>query len=127
MHFWDTMAKKKSVSATGSVGERLRRLRQHAGYSLRALGEEVGVSYTVIHYYETQEGRIPSDILIKLADALGVTADEILGRTNDRKATTPKNRRLLRKLLQVEKLPPRDRESVLRMIDGMVAKQKVGS
>ena len=100
-------------------GKRLALLRKKTGYSLRALAKETGISHRMIAYYEIQGGRAPADVVVKLADALNVTTDELLGRTNGTKKTKPHNQRLLRKLRQVENLSSRDREAVLRMIDGL--------
>jgi len=82
----------------------------------------------MIAYYESQGGRPPANILLKLADALGVTVDVLLGRSKSSdKNVKPQNLRLFKKLMQVEKLSPRDCESVLRNIDGLISKQKAAS
>ncbi len=121
------MIDKAKNSDTETIGNRLARIRKDAGYSLRSLAEETGISHRMICYYESQGGRPPADILLKLADALNVTTDELLGRKLSNRNNKPKNQRLLRKFLQLEKLSPRDRESVLRIIDGLISKQKAAS
>ncbi len=125
------MSKKKKKTLNeqiDSFGTLLANIRKKAGYSQYTLADETGISQRMIAYYETQGGRPPADVLLKLADALGVTIDELLGRnkSND-KNVKPQNLRLLKKLMQVEKLSPRDRESVLRIIDGLISKQKAAS
>ena len=108
-----------------TLGERLRRLRIERGYSLRELGKEVGTSHRMIAYYEIQGGNPPADVVVKLAKALSVSADSLLGLKNANRAAAahPENVRLLRKLRQVEKLPLKDRRSVLQFIEALVERQ----
>jgi transcriptional regulator with XRE-family HTH domain len=102
------MSKKKKKTTNEqleSFGMLLANIRKKAGYSQYTLADETGISQRMIAYYESQGGRPPADVLLKLADALGVTIDELLGRnkSND-KNVKPQNLRLLKKLMQVEKL-----------------------
>lgn len=55
--------------------ERLKRARKAAGLSLRALGEQIGVSQTTIKKYENGINTPNSSQLIKLAKALGVRTE----------------------------------------------------
>lgn len=45
----------------------------------------------MIAYYESQEGRTPVDILVRLAKALDVSTDELLGIKNGKKKETDLN------------------------------------
>lgn len=59
--------------------EKLKELRTQAGLTQQQLGVQLGVTKSVISYYELQE-RLPSpDILIKLAAVFHVSADYLLG------------------------------------------------
>ena len=111
-----------------SFGARLARLRKSAGYSQRAFAKEADITQRMVAYYESQGGQPQAHILPKLGDGLGVTTDELLGKekTNG-KNIKPQNRRLRKKILDLEKLPPKDRETVIRVIDGLLEKQKVSS
>jgi len=121
----DTVGRAKQGQSE-SLGERLRRLRRDAGYSLRTLGTEIGISYRLIHYYETEGERIPSDMLERLADAFGVSTDAILGRKgNGKQKTKPRNRYVWNKLKKVETLPAGDRKQILQLIDTLLEKQKL--
>lgn len=63
-------------------GERIRELRKTKGFSQRALGEKVGVSFTYISKIENEKldfGDYPSEELIgRLAKALDADVDELL-------------------------------------------------
>jgi transcriptional regulator with XRE-family HTH domain len=119
----EAMPKKKVQSADREIfGRRLARLRKEAGYSQRALADEIGISYRMVAYYEAQTTHPPANLLTTIADALGITVDQLLGHRSIRPRKAPTNERLLRQLRQVEKLPPHARRSVLEHIDGLVAK-----
>jgi len=62
------------------LGDRLKQARKAAGFSLRQLAEETGnyVSAQVIHKYELGKVTPGSDVLIKLAKALGVKVEFFL-------------------------------------------------
>lgn len=65
-----------------TFGERIRELRKSKGYSLRALGPQVGVGFTYLSKVESGKldfGDYPSSALIqRLAEALDADADELL-------------------------------------------------
>jgi hypothetical protein len=60
---------------------------------------------------------------VKLTKLLDVSADELLGLTSRPRASgTVKNRRILRRLQQLDRLPTRDQQAVLRTLDAFLAK-----
>jgi transcriptional regulator with XRE-family HTH domain len=111
---------------TETFGQRLLRLRQARGYSQRELGDRVGVSQRMMTYYEREAEHPPAYLLPRLAEALGVTVDELMGvRPVKEQAAAPRNTRLWRKLRDVEKLPPGDRKAVLKFVDALLVRQRV--
>src|SRR6266850_7260006 len=88
-----------------TFGQRLLRLRQARGYSQRELGDRVGVSQRMMTYYEREAEHPPAYLLPRLAEALGVSVDELMGvRPVKEPAAAPRNT-LWRKLRDIEKLP----------------------
>ncbi len=61
--------------ASKNLGKRLQRARKAAGFGLRKLGELVGLSHMAISKYEKGASTPSSDILLKLAKALGVSVE----------------------------------------------------
>ena len=60
-------------------GNRLKQLRIREGYTQQQLADKLGVTKSVVSYYELQE-RYPSpDVLIRLAQVFCVTTDFLLG------------------------------------------------
>lgn len=100
-------------------GERLARIRQSRALSQRELGERVGASQRVIAYYEGEDAQPPGSLLVDLAKALHVSADELLGLKVVKESADPKQARLLNRLKKVEQLPAADQRAVLKYIDAL--------
>lgn len=66
-----------------SVGERIREKRQEIGMKQKSLADKVGISPQHLYQYESDR-RVPKlDMLTKIADALGTTAEHLLGNEVD--------------------------------------------
>lgn len=63
------------------IGEILRVLRDERGLTLKQMGEILGVSHMTYQRYEKNDTDVSTDMLVKLADFYGVSADYLLGRT----------------------------------------------
>lgn len=61
----------------------LLRARKARGYNQEELAKETGLKPAAISHFETGERKPSLDNLRKLADALSVTSDYLLGRTKD--------------------------------------------
>lgn len=62
---------------------RLRELRKKCGYTQEELGRLLGVQKAAVCKYENGRCSIPQEILLKLCDILGVSADYLLCRSNE--------------------------------------------
>ena len=84
-------------------GERLARLRKARGYAQTEVGEILDLSQRM---------------------ALGVSVEKPLGLkpVADKPA---RNRRMWRKLREIEELPACDRRAVIKLVDGLLARQKL--
>jgi transcriptional regulator with XRE-family HTH domain len=117
---------RKRKNPPEAIGDRLRDLRKARGFTQQELAEAIGTSQRMIAYYEAQGGNVSADVVAKLADVLKVSIDELVRGKNGKAARTkvaPRDLRLMRKLRQVEKLPLKDRRSVLQLIDALVEKE----
>jgi transcriptional regulator with XRE-family HTH domain len=102
-------------------GKRLATIRQSKGLTQTQLGEAVGVSKRVITYYEQDDSQPPGAMLVDLARALHVSADQLLGLKPPAKQTTsPRTARLLKRLQRIEQLSPTDRRVILKMVDTLI-------
>ena len=63
------------------LAKRLKELRKKAGWSQQKLAEKAGLSYNAITKIEQGAAKQPTiQTMIKIADAFGVTLDEVVGR-----------------------------------------------
>ena len=63
-------------------GERLLELRKEKGVSQAKLAKDLGVSFSVVCYWETNRSEPTAPNLVKLADYFGVSVDFLLGRVD---------------------------------------------
>lgn len=120
------MATAKTTPQTAQFGDRLAAARKQRGLSQRQLAQKSGVSNRMIAYYEAQGGEPPAHVVVQLAKALQVSADELLGLQTWHKPS-PKNVRLWRQLLRVQELDEQDRKVVTEMIDALVARRRTAA
>ncbi len=116
---WGSAALMKERTLDG-FGDRLAALRQRRGLTQTALGEAVGVSKRVIAYYEADGAQPPGAMLVELARALQVSADELLGLAPLRDTPSPKVARLLKRIERLAELPAAEQRAVLKVVDGFL-------
>jgi hypothetical protein len=75
----------------------------------------------MIAYYERDDAEPPGPLLPALAQALRVSTDELLGVKDLPEVPGPRTARLLKRLQQVEALPPADQRAVLKVVDALLA------
>jgi transcriptional regulator with XRE-family HTH domain len=102
-------------------GERLARLRKERGFTQVELAERVNMIQVLISDYELGKLRPYGDVVARFAEALEVSADELLGlaRASKPSASTV-NRRFLRRMKAMDELPKRDQDALLRTIDAFL-------
>ena len=117
------MGMKNKIS---EFGKRLAHFRKAKGLTQKQIGEQVGVSYRVIAYYEGETAYPPAHLIIPLAKALGISTDELLGVKESKKEVDMGNPALRRRLKAVESLPKRDQQAILQYIT-LIVKSRTGS
>jgi len=105
-----------------SIGERLARLRRERGITQAELAERLSLAQPNISDYERGILRLNADLILRLTEILKVSADEILGLREPTRRTGTGNRRIARRLEEIERLPRRDQEALLRTIDAFLSK-----
>ena len=122
---WHHMGKRIAVvqatEVETSFGQRLASLRKAAGFTQIELAAELGISQRMVAYYESPAATPPANLLPQIATALGVTIDEMFGRSAKRKlAKQEGDSRLRRRLLAIEKLDVAEKRQVLQVIDALI-------
>lgn len=106
-----------------SLGDRLARLRKERGYTQVELAKIVGIKQTIVSDYERERIRPHIEMAARLAKALEVSVDELVG-ASPRNSIVLKNQRFLRRLKQLESLPKRDQDALVRMMDSLIKNAK---
>jgi transcriptional regulator with XRE-family HTH domain len=119
----NAMPKRKDAELT-NWGGRLAELRKAAGFTQEELAAEIAVSRRMIAYYEAESEHPPTALLPKLARALRISADELLGIAPAKKTARPGDNRLRRRLQQIEKLGAREKRQVLQVLDAFLEREK---
>jgi transcriptional regulator with XRE-family HTH domain len=117
-------AKAGADQVQDTLGTRIARLRRDKGMTQVELAERLGVTQPAVSDYENDDIRLPADVVVQIATILGVSTDELLGlkKAAAKNAASPKNRRLYRRLQDIEKLPRRDQQALLRTIEAFLSK-----
>jgi len=105
-------------------GSRLKALRKQKNWSQKELAMRVNIRFQQLNKYESGLNVPPADMLVKLAQALDVTVDHLL--TGNPVEDSPlANSRLFRRFKVLELLNQDDQDTVIKIIDAMIAKERV--
>ena len=105
------------------LGQRLARLRKARGFTQRDFAASVGISQRMVAYYEKHVRRPSPEKLERMANALRVSSDEILGiKPTKNRPGAPKNAYLQRKLQEVYSFSKADQKTITNMIDALSLK-----
>lgn len=116
----------KAKDGATEFGARLTTLRKAAGYTQVELATALGTTQRMIAYYESRAEKAPAALLPKMAEVLGVSADEILGiKPLKHGKSKPPDTRLQRRLQRIEKLDPKARRHVTQLLDTLIEREEL--
>jgi transcriptional regulator with XRE-family HTH domain len=124
----ESVLAKKRVATTPegaqAIGHRLGSLRKAKGLTQVDVAGATGLAQGLISKYETGDLLLHGELIVEFARVLGVSADEILGieSKRSRPALPAVDKTLARRLAQLQTLPRRDRDALLRTLDAFLAK-----
>ncbi len=109
-----------------AFGERLKHLRNQKGWTQKELASKVEIGFSQFNKYEMGL-HIPSlEKLIQLAELLDSTLDYLLtGDSNDQ--GNLHDTRLAKRFKELERFQAEDKEAIIRILDGMIIKNKTQS
>lgn len=102
-----------------TFGEHITALRKRKGLSQADLGKIVGTSGDIIGKYERDDVKPSVEVAVKIADALDVSLDFLVGKTSVEIDTTT-----LKRLQEIQKLGDQDKTHVFEMIDAFLRDRK---
>jgi len=115
------MAKRVEARERTELGRRLLALRTKAGLSQTQLAQMAGVPQRTIANYETIRNQIPSSILPSLADALGITIEEIIGLPTPKVGRRGPKSRLERQFEELRRLPKSEQDLATQLLERLLA------
>ena len=98
------------------LGERILTLRKKRGWSQRRRAEQVGTSDQVIGRYERGVLTPSVETAAKIAEALEVSLDYLVGSSEQMQL----DKQMLERLEQLAQLASEDRVTVLRVVDALI-------
>lgn len=105
--------------------ERLKKLRQARSLSQTRLAELLGVLARTYNRWE-RGGHVPhAEMLVKMADALQVSVDELLGRRDAITEPKIRNPDLHQLVQEVDELPDEEQRALIVVMDGLVRSSRV--
>ena len=93
-------------------GDIMMLIRKKKGLSQAALGKAIGTSGDVIGRYERGDIKPSIDVVAKIADALEVSVDYLIGKTD-----LQLDKEAVQRLVDISKLPNENKNYVLDLID----------
>ena len=103
-----------------TIGQRLTQLRKQRGYTQVELAEKIGIRQLLVSAYEKDRRGLSAEMAIHFALALDVSLDELLRPQGKKVSGKKPSRKVLRRLEEIEKLPPHQQNYLLKTIDGFL-------
>lgn len=108
-----------------NFAQRLKELRTIRKLTQNRLAELLNVKPRVYSRWETGDAVPHFDTIVRLADILGVTLDEMAGRTESTTQATIRNPELNRLYRKVDQLSDEDQKALLVVLDSLVKRSRV--
>lgn len=103
-----------------TFGQRLSRIRKEKGYTQVELAEKIGIIQVLISDYERDKTRPYHEMIVRFAEALEVSADELLGIKSSKNEGENPSLKILRRMKKIETLPPTQQKTLLKTIDTFI-------
>ncbi|MGH9849004.1 MAG: helix-turn-helix domain-containing protein [Blastocatellia bacterium] len=108
-----------------AFGQRLAAVRKSKGWSQRELADKLGVKRELVDYYERRAPNPALDFIRRAAEALGVSAAELIGNEPARKKRGGGPEGRMRRLFeQASKLPRSQQEKIAAVLEAFIAQHK---
>ena len=109
------------LAQSGRPGERIAAVRKARGMTQAALAQKIGIIQSLISDYESGRRRLYAEMLIRIAQALSVSVDELLGVKPARmNGGGPASLKVSRRMQQIDSLPRTQQKALLATIDNFL-------
>lgn len=103
-----------------NLSSKITELRKKEGWSQSELAKRVEVSREIVGRYERGDAVPSIDIAKRMADAFRVSLDYLVGSSEEEL-----DRATLNRVLEINRLQPKDREMVLTFLDAFLTRTKL--
>lgn len=100
-----------------TIGKQLRELRKRRGLTQVEVAQRLGIQQALLSAYELGQVRVHGVLVAAFAELFKVSADEILGLKPLKENGAFRDRRFIRRLERIEKLPKRAKQTLLKNLD----------
>lgn len=107
------------------IGQRITRIRKSRGITQQQLADKIGITQTLISDYETGRVRLFDEMVIRVALALSVSTDTLLGIKKEKSQNHEHSLRIFKRINRIEKLSPTKQKSLFQIIDGFLNSEGV--
>ncbi|MCP4501276.1 MAG: helix-turn-helix transcriptional regulator [Deltaproteobacteria bacterium] len=119
------MAGRRSSIRSEIFGKRLLEQRKIAGFSQAVVGEKLGVSQRMVAYYESKSPQPSAELVQQLAELFEVSADTFFEAEKSEEKRKPGPRSNLdQRVDSIKKLPRRQQDLVVALLDAFLAQQE---
>ena len=102
------------------MGQRLARIRKERGYTQVELAKKIGIIQTLVSDYETDRLRLSAEMAVRFALALDISTDALLHPKAKKTKGRKPSLKVMRRMEEIEKLPPRQQSFVLTALDSIL-------
>lgn len=106
---------------SADFGNRMAQLRKEKDLSRDELGAKIGTSGAIVGRYERNDMKPSIEIAAKIAEALDVSLDYLVGISSE----LIKDKKMINRLEDLKKLPEKEREKIFEYIDLIVRDVKI--
>ena len=106
---------------SADFGNRMAQLRKERDLSRDELGEKIGTSGAIVGRYERNDMKPSIEIAARIAEALDVSLDFLMGLSSE----LVKDKKMITRLEDIKKLPEKEREKIFDYIDLIVRDLKI--
>lgn len=110
-----------------AYGQHLAALREAAGLTQQQLADKLGVQQSNIAFWERWEKPPRGEVLAKLADALAVSVDVLLGVTPPKPKRQAAKGRLQHVFESASNLPRRQQQKIAEVVEALIAQHSKAS
>lgn len=106
------------------VGERIAEIRKSRGLTQENLAAIIGIARVTLADYERGRSRIYDEMIVRIAGALNVTTDRILGCKKQEEIKEIVSLRYTKRIREIEGMPEHDKRSILKTLDDLIKANK---